>query len=138
MAALGRKGSGIGIAAEFRPEDWFTIVYSRGFDSKWAELGFGDGERRELEAAIGRGRAAAPVLPGTDGVRKIRFGRVNQGKSGGVRVLFVVFPEFEVANVISVFAKNEKANISADERNVIRQGVARLREIAKRQWEGKR
>jgi|SRR5579862_1173932 len=60
------------------------------------------------------------VMPGTGGFRKFRFARGGMGKSSGARVIYIYrndqFPIF----LITVFAKNQKANLTNDERNQLK------------------
>jgi hypothetical protein len=55
---------------------------------------------------------AGVVIPGSGGIRKVRFGFGARGKSGGARTNLPVF-------ILAAFAKNEKANLSASERNAL-------------------
>jgi hypothetical protein len=59
---------------------------------------------------------AGDLIEGTGGVRKLRWGRGTQGKSGGVRVIYYVHSERMPLYLLTLFAKNEKANISKAER----------------------
>lgn len=70
--------------------------------------------------------AADPILgdemAGTGGCRKVRFGKGSRGKSGGVRVItFYTGPDLPVF-LLTVFGKNDKANLSKAECN----GLAKL------------
>ena len=58
-------------------------------------------------------------MSGTGGVRKIRFSgqRSSGGKSGGVRVCYAYFKEFDLIYLCAVFPKNEKANLSGQEKS---------------------
>jgi hypothetical protein len=69
-----------------------------------------------------------PVVPGTGGLRKIRFAasREARGKSGAYRVGYVRFPEFGFILLVTVWGKNEKSDLSASDRNAI---AAIVREI---------
>lgn len=50
------------------------------------------------------------------GVRKFRFARKGKGKSGGYRVIHFFTPENRMPLfLITVFAKNEKANLTRTE-----------------------
>ncbi len=57
------------------------------------------------------------VLQGTGGIRKFRWPFGNKGKSGGVRVIYYYHNESMALFLLSVFGKNEKANLSKSERN---------------------
>jgi hypothetical protein len=66
----------------------------------------------DIELAIDAMELARGVLiPGGGGIRKVRFGFGSRGKSGGVGG--------EDIPVLAVFAKNEKSDLSAAERNAL-------------------
>ena len=76
----------------------------------------------ELAAVVDR-LAADPtcgvVIPGSGGIRKVRFGFDGRGKSGGARIIYLFSGESLPVFVLAVFAKNEKANLSPAERNAL-------------------
>lgn len=57
------------------------------------------------------------VMEGTGGIRKLRWGRGNRGKSGGVRVIYYYHDERIPLYLLTVFGKNEQSNLSRAERN---------------------
>lgn len=59
---------------------------------------------------------AGVVIKGTGGIRKLRFATGGKGKSGSVRVIYFYFSEGAPLYLFTVFAKNEKADLSAAER----------------------
>ncbi len=62
---------------------------------------------------------AGDVMQGTGGVRKLRWGKGGRGKSGGVRVIYYFHDERLPLYLLTLFAKNEKANLTAGERNTL-------------------
>jgi mRNA-degrading endonuclease RelE of RelBE toxin-antitoxin system len=62
----------------------------------------------------------------------VRFGFGARGKSGGARIIYLFSGEALPVFVLAVFAKNEKANISAAERNVLAKVVADMIENYRR------
>ncbi len=60
---------------------------------------------------------AGDLMEGTGGVRKLRWGRGAHGKSSGVRVIYYVHSDLMPLYLLTLFAKNERANISKAERN---------------------
>ena len=66
-------------------------------------------------------RAAHPMagdlIAGTGGVRKLRWARDGRGKSGGVRAIYYFHSEAMPLYLLTMFAKNERANLSKAERN---------------------
>lgn len=59
-------------------------------------------------------------MQGTGGLRKLRFAFENRGKSGSARVCYVDFAIYEKIYLITVYSKNEKDNLSKEERNSIK------------------
>jgi len=92
----------------------------KGFDSKWYELGYSDDDLAKLQAIICNDPQGTPVIPGTGGIHKVRFGLDARGKSGGVRVLYGDFPEHGIVYLFAVYPKNEKENIDEDERKTLK------------------
>jgi hypothetical protein len=66
------------------------------------------------------------LIPGTGGVRKIRWqtGR-GKGKSGGVRILYH-YSKGLLIILITLFEKSEKENITHEERNELKKLVPEL------------
>ena len=57
------------------------------------------------------------VIPGTGGFRKVRVARAGMGKRGGARVIYILRGEAFPIFLITVYAKNEKENLTQHERN---------------------
>lgn len=62
---------------------------------------------------------AGDLIEGTGGVRKLRWARDGRGKSGGVRVIYCLHSEAMPLYLLTMFAKNERANLSKAERNAL-------------------
>ncbi len=73
-----------------------------------------DAERVEVVDTVARNPEAGVALGG--GVRKIGIPRQGHGKSGGGRVVFLFAGEDIPVFLLTVFAKNEKANLTPKER----------------------
>ncbi len=87
-------------------------------------------ERRDVIDYLAAHPKAGDLMEGTGGVRKLRWGRGSQGKSGGVRVIYYFHSEAMPLYLLTLFAKNERANISKAERNEL----AGLVEILVQTW----
>jgi hypothetical protein len=74
-------------------------------------------ERREVVDYLAANPKAGDIMEGTGGVRKLRWGRQGRGKSGGVRVIYYVHSELMPLYLLTLFAKNERANLTKAERN---------------------
>jgi len=89
-----------------------------------------DGDRRDVVNYLAAHPKAGDLMEGTGGVRKLRWGRGGQGKSGGVRVIYYFHSEAMPLYLLTLFAKNERANLSKAERN----DLAGLVEILVQTW----
>ena len=102
-----------------------TVVETRSFVTRAKEVLSAD-ERQRLIGEIARVPDAGTILAGTGGVRKLRFGTRGRGKSGSVRVIYYYHDASMPIFLLTVFAKNEKANLSQAERNAIKKLVIEL------------
>ncbi|MDP2154363.1 MAG: type II toxin-antitoxin system RelE/ParE family toxin [Sulfuricella sp.] len=82
-----------------------------------AEKLLSDAERRDVVDYLAIHPKAGDVMEGTGGIRKLRWGRGGRGKSGGVRVVYYFHSEAMPLYLLSLFAKNEQANLNKAERN---------------------
>jgi hypothetical protein len=73
------------------------------------------------------------LIPRGHGIRKARFGFGGRGKSGGGRVIYLFSGESLPVFILAVFAKNEKANVSAAERNALGKMVNDMIETYRKQ-----
>ena len=76
-----------------------------------------DADRRAIIDHLAAHPADGDLIEGTGGVRKLRWGRDGRGKSGGVRVIYYFHSEAMPLYLLTMFAKNERANLSKAERN---------------------
>jgi hypothetical protein len=63
----------------------------------------------------------------------VRFGFDARGKSGGARIIYLYSGETLPVFVLTVFVKNEKANLSPAERNALAKMVTDMVENYRRQ-----
>ena len=91
----------------------------------------------DLDAAldtIARNPECGDLIPGTGGVRKLRIAASSRGKRGGARVIFWYFDGDNPIYLLTVFAKNEKSDLSAAERNNLKKLTAAMKaEIRRRE-----
>jgi len=74
-------------------------------------------ERSDLVLYLAAHPRAGDLIEGTGGVRKMRWARGSRGKSGGVRVIYYVHSDAMPLYLLTLFAKNERPNLSKAERN---------------------
>ena len=68
------------------------------------------------------------LIQGTGGLRKMRHRAAGRGKRGGYRVTYLYVPSRETIYLITLYAKNEKENLSPAERNELRKVVEVLKQ----------
>lgn len=73
----------------------------------------GDEEYRELQYQLIRHPDAGALIRGSGGVRKVRWGAGARGKSGGVRVIYYWAASDDQIILLTLYGKNQKANLSA-------------------------
>ena len=104
-----------------------TFIQTKEFSRNWDNLGFNDEDLRLLEIDIMKNPDKYPVMQGTGGLRKARVALENKGKSGGARVCYVDFVFAETVYLITVYGKNEKDNLSKEERNEVKKVIEMLK-----------
>ena len=82
-------------------------------------------DRARIVNVVAENPAVGVALGG--GVRKIRIPVPGRGKRGGARVVFLFAGEDIPVFLLTVFAKNEKANLSAGDRTAL---IAAAKELA--------
>jgi hypothetical protein len=83
-------------------------------------------EREDLIAYLSEHPNAGAIMEGTGGIRKLRWARSGSGTSGGVRVIYYFHNELMPLYLLAVFGKNEKTNLSKEERNLLAKAVKEL------------
>lgn len=82
-----------------------------------------------IQAALRRNPEAGRVIPGTDGLRKARIGGRGKGKRGGYRVIYLDLRTCGVIYLLDIYAKNEKDDLSSEEKAILK----RTAELIKRE-----
>lgn len=75
-----------------------------------------DKERHELIDFLARTPTAGALVPGTGGVRKLRWTVGGKGKRGGARVIYYLHDELHPIYLLTVYLKNEKPGLKPAER----------------------
>jgi mRNA-degrading endonuclease RelE of RelBE toxin-antitoxin system len=82
-----------------------------------------DEEYQELQKLLIEQPEAGDVVPGTGGVRKLRWRAPGRGKRGGYRVIYFARIERGVIWMLTIYPKNVKDTIPAEVLRRIRQEV---------------
>lgn len=91
-----------------------TAVFVRQAAAVWSEE-----ERSEFVDFIARNPEAGDVIPGTGGVRKIRWGRQGSGKRGGVRVIYFYYASDIPLYLLTIYAKAMREDLAPNEKRAV-------------------
>jgi hypothetical protein len=63
------------------------------------------------------------VIPGSGGLRKIRWPLPGRGKSGGARAIYYLASEDNIILLLFMYAKNEQDDLSSEQLSLLRKIV---------------
>ena len=75
---------------------------------------------RLLQLRLAADPEAGVLIPGTGGLRKIRWGGSGRGKRGGVRVIYYWAGAQETILLLMMFAKNEQSDLTQKQKVILR------------------
>jgi len=86
-------------------------------------------ERKAMELHVAENPDIHPVVAGTGGVRKARWGRQGKGKQGGVRVIYFYRSTADVVYFLDIYAKAVKEDLTPADKQQLREMVNRLKGV---------
>jgi hypothetical protein len=95
-----------------------TPLFSKLWPAYWTE-----DERGAFAAFMAEHPDEGDVVPGSGGVRKVRWSRAGSGKSGGVRVVYFVRNELGELVLLFIYAKSKLDTLKASTLKEIRDAV---------------
>lgn len=100
------------------------------FTKKWHSLGLTDDNLKDLQKELLKDPKAGDVIKGTGGLRKIRIPMENKrkGTRGGARVIYVDIELKETIYFINVYAKDEKEDLTEEEKKAFTAVIKILKE----------
>ncbi len=101
------------------PTPLVTVVETPEFIRRTEKL-MTEGDREELISYLAANPTAGDLIPGTGGVRKLRWGLEGRGKRGGARIIHFFHNADLPLFILTAFAKNERADLSQEDRNSFR------------------
>ena len=99
-----------------------TLYETKQF-TKFSKKLLGDDERKRLIEYLKENPKSGDVIPGSSGMRKLRWNRPGTGKRGGVRIIYYFITEHGLVSLLTIYAKNDKEDLSKKE-------IKEYREIA--------
>jgi hypothetical protein len=100
----------------------FSFIETRLFTRLVAEY-LTDDEYRDLQTALAERPEAGSVIPGSGGIRKLRWGARGRGKRGGYRVIYYAKTAEGVIWMLTIYPKSVADNISEQMLRRIRREV---------------
>jgi len=99
-----------------------VIIETRAFTARIDGLLTGE-DYRAPQTQLVRNPTSGDVIPGTGGLRKLRWGAKGRGKRGGCRVIYFCHPVSGRLLMLFAFSKSERADLNAVQKRVLRQVV---------------
>ena len=84
-----------------------------------------------MEAAIAADPERAPVIPGTGGIRKLRWSVPGRGKRGGIRTIYFHHAGPEAVYLLSAYGKSDRENLTPDDEKAWSNLVAAIKKEEK-------
>lgn len=82
-----------------------------------------DDDYRELQLALILHPDSGAIIPGSGGLRKIRWSMQGRGKRGGVRVIYYWIDAQNKILMLFMYAKNEQEDLTPEQLKVLRKIV---------------
>lgn len=105
-----------------------TVVETSLFLRQAADI-WDEDDRQALVDFIARNPESGDIIPGTGGVRKVRWARPGSGKRGGARVIYFYHHADAPIYLLLAYAKAKREDMTPDEKKA----VANLATILKEQ-----
>ena len=90
----------------------FTFIESSAFSREFAHY-LDDDEYGNLQQYLLNDPEAGDVIPGSGGIRKLRWQRRGMGKRSGVRIIYYVMKKRDEIWMLTLYAKSAHDNVPA-------------------------
>jgi mRNA-degrading endonuclease RelE of RelBE toxin-antitoxin system len=93
-----------------------------------------DDEYRKLQHKLVLRPDAGDIIPGSGGLRKLRWAGSGRGKSGGVRVIYYWFPQKEVILMLFIYPKSEQDDLTSKQLKTLKNIIERTSRKCQARW----
>ena len=102
--------------------------------SRYREDYLDDEGFRELQRDLANNPEQGDLIPGAGGIRKLRWRDVRRGKGkrGGLRIIYYCFLSDEEIWLLTLYGKDEAADLSKDEKAQLKRALEAERAARKR------
>lgn len=104
-----------------------TVVETPSFVKHAAAL-WSESEVDTLKDYVAMHPMAGDEIPGTGGLRKLRWSRAGMGKRGGARVIYYFYDETAPVYLLYAYTKASQEDLTTDERKAVVTFVQLLKE----------
>jgi hypothetical protein len=102
-----------------------TSSYQKGL-KRLKKLGASDSDILGMENMIAGDPTTGDVIPGSGGLRKVRFGYAGKGDRGGGRTIYYVVLDADTTYLLVAYAKVDKDDLTAKELKLFKALVKEL------------
>lgn len=102
-----------------------TQAFARAAAKFWSEA-----DIAELVDYLAHHPEAGDLIPGTGGVRKLRWGRSGIGKRGGVRVIYFYYRPDCPLYLLLAYAKAQASDLDPQEKRAVAALAAAIKDVA--------
>ncbi|MBV9576699.1 MAG: type II toxin-antitoxin system RelE/ParE family toxin [Gammaproteobacteria bacterium] len=88
-------------------------------------------ERDQLIDFLARQPEVGDEIPGTGGIRKLRWAGKGKGKRGGLRIIYYFYNETAPVFLLTVYGKGEQEDLTSDQKKKLMSLAKALKEECK-------
>jgi hypothetical protein len=114
-----------------------AVVETEVFLRQSAEI-WTDEERNAFVDFIARNPEAGDIIPGSGGVRKVRWRWDGGGKRGGVRIIYFYLRKNVPLYLLMIYRKSRQADLSPDAKEAVQNFAERLKRAYRSRMTGRR
>ncbi len=104
-----------------------TKYFSRALNSLLKKRQILEEDFDDFQEELARNPEMGDIIPGTNGVRKVRLKSASRGKSGGSRVCYYDVTSRNEIYLLLIYAKNQQEDITAEDKKDFKELVNELR-----------
>ncbi|HEY0153192.1 MAG TPA: hypothetical protein VGB92_14400 [Longimicrobium sp.] len=99
------------------------FVEARAFSHRRADH-LSDSEFRALQTALLIDPERGVVIPGTGGLRKLRWSGSGRGRRGGLRVIYFLLESGDLVLLLLLYPKNQQDDLTPEQTRILRDLIA--------------
>ena len=81
---------------------------------------FDDTSYKEFQNFLLEQPDSGDTIPGTGGLKKVRWSSKGKGKRGGIRTIYLYLVDKSHIHFLTVYSKNEMSDLTYDEKKILK------------------